>query len=112
RLPRANVGAAAGDCDTDGARVHPRAGLDGVLRLHARRGPARRRGVAWLRPDHGRDRHRGAVGGRRARPARAAAAPRVTTVLLALASGLEHSSYALADEWIRGPAGRARRAWR
>ena len=50
RIPRADVGAAADERDADCACVLAGAGVGGVLRLHARRRPARRRragSAAW-----------------------------------------------------------------
>ena len=74
RVPRADVGAAADERDEDGTRVRDGAGLGGLLRLLARGRPARRARLDGLRGDHGRDRRRGAGGGRDAAAARSGAA--------------------------------------
>ena len=66
------------ECDQDHARLLARAGVGGVLRVHARRRPPRRRGVPRLRRDPGRDRARRACGCRRSRTRRPPAAAHVT----------------------------------
>ena len=49
-VPRPDLGAAAGERDADGARLLARAGVGGVLRLHARGRPARRRSAGSAAP--------------------------------------------------------------
>src|SRR5439155_156785 len=83
-----DLGAAAHGRHPHGPRLHPRAGVGGALRLHARGRPTGRAGLGWLRRDHGRDRARGAGGGGDARSARPPAEARMTVILLSLAAAV------------------------